>query len=272
MGSKFFPFSQEQGFTMQSCTSACTAQTDYNKNHPNKDGTWKTCAFVNGYVLSKNGVPQGLYCSMYTQVWAASYATNYVSVFSRPGILNTDHIRRDNIVVQRDIPSATVTATLWHPYRQKTPTTVSATHKRNAVRPRCVSTTISSTTPLSRPCTHNPAALQPARPSVITTRTAGVGLSIRRAPLAHSTHSLAAKWLMSMMPFMMGMASRSITRTWISMIALASMIWVAGAISSRGERRNAAEMIHVNMRNQRYSVNIHSLLSDPTRLMCFECS
>ncbi|TIA09240.1 hypothetical protein D6C81_08785 [Aureobasidium pullulans] len=77
MGSKFFPFSQEQGFTMQSCTSACTAQTDYNKNHPNKDGTWKTCAFVNGYVLSKNGVPQGLYCSMYTQAWAASYATNY---------------------------------------------------------------------------------------------------------------------------------------------------------------------------------------------------
>ncbi|THY53622.1 hypothetical protein D6C99_03762 [Aureobasidium pullulans] len=77
MGSKFFPFSQEQGFTMQSCTSACTAQTDYNKNHPNKDGTWKTCTFVNGYVLSKNGVPQGLYCSMYTQVWAASYATNY---------------------------------------------------------------------------------------------------------------------------------------------------------------------------------------------------
>ncbi|THY23754.1 hypothetical protein D6D00_05952 [Aureobasidium pullulans] len=77
MGSKFFPFSQEQGFTMQSCTSACTAQTDYNKNHPNKDGTWKTCAFVNGYVLSKNGVPQGLYCSMYAQVWAASYATNY---------------------------------------------------------------------------------------------------------------------------------------------------------------------------------------------------
>jgi hypothetical protein len=79
MGSKFFPFSQDQGFTLETCTSACTAQTAYNKAHPNKDGTFKTCAFVNGYVLSRAGVPQGLYCSMYSQTWAASYATNYVS-------------------------------------------------------------------------------------------------------------------------------------------------------------------------------------------------
>ena len=79
MGSKFFPFSQEQGFTLESCTSACTAQTAYNKAHPNKDGSFKTCAFVNGYVLARAGVPQGLYCSMYSQTWAASYATNYVS-------------------------------------------------------------------------------------------------------------------------------------------------------------------------------------------------
>ncbi|KAG9658703.1 hypothetical protein KCU64_g4346, partial [Aureobasidium melanogenum] len=77
MGSKFFPFSQQQGFTLESCTSACTAQTTYNKAHPNKDGSFKTCAFVNGYVLSRNGVPQGLYCSMYSQTWATSYATNY---------------------------------------------------------------------------------------------------------------------------------------------------------------------------------------------------
>ncbi|CAD0114378.1 unnamed protein product [Aureobasidium uvarum] len=77
MGSKFFPFSQDQGFTLESCTSACTAQTTYNKAHPNKDGSFKTCAFVNGYVLSRAGVPQGLYCSMYSQTWATSYATNY---------------------------------------------------------------------------------------------------------------------------------------------------------------------------------------------------
>jgi hypothetical protein len=79
MGSKFFPFSQSQGMTFDSCTTACTTQTAYNKNHPNQDGSYKTCAFVNGYVLSKDGIPQGLYCSMYTQVWAASYATNFVS-------------------------------------------------------------------------------------------------------------------------------------------------------------------------------------------------
>ncbi len=28
------------------------------------------------YVLSKNSVPQGLYCSMYTRPWDRSYATN----------------------------------------------------------------------------------------------------------------------------------------------------------------------------------------------------
>jgi hypothetical protein len=82
MGSKFFPFSQQQGFTLESCTSACTAQTVYNKAHPNKDGSFMTCAFVNGYVLSRNGVPQGLYCSMYNQTWATSYATNYVSTLT----------------------------------------------------------------------------------------------------------------------------------------------------------------------------------------------
>ncbi|CAD0085486.1 unnamed protein product [Aureobasidium vineae] len=81
MGSKFFPFSQDQGFTLESCTSACTAQTAYNKAHPNKDGSFKTCAFVNGYVLSRAGVPQGLYCSIYTV--SNSYA---YSVVTRPEI------------------------------------------------------------------------------------------------------------------------------------------------------------------------------------------
>ena len=33
--------------------------------------------FFNAYVLSKNGVPQGLYCSMYNQTWSPDYATNY---------------------------------------------------------------------------------------------------------------------------------------------------------------------------------------------------
>ena len=31
----------------------------------------------NAYVLSKNAIPQGLYCSMYNETWDPSYGTNY---------------------------------------------------------------------------------------------------------------------------------------------------------------------------------------------------
>lgn len=79
VGFKYYPFSQSQGYTPGTCASACNAQTAYNKAHPASDGSFKSCNFFNSYVLSKNGIAQGLYCSMYTQTWAASYATNYVS-------------------------------------------------------------------------------------------------------------------------------------------------------------------------------------------------
>ncbi|KAI4227046.1 MAG: hypothetical protein L6R36_002727 [Xanthoria steineri] len=77
MGYKFHAFSQTQGYDPSTCAVDCNAQTAYNKRHPAADGSYQTCVFFNAYVLSMNGVPQGLYCSMYTQVWAASYATNY---------------------------------------------------------------------------------------------------------------------------------------------------------------------------------------------------
>ncbi|KAL8915223.1 MAG: hypothetical protein Q9171_000342 [Xanthocarpia ochracea] len=77
MGYKYHPFSQTQGYDVSTCAADCNAQTAYNKRHPAADGSYQTCAFINAYVLSMNGVPQGLYCSMYTQTWAASYATNY---------------------------------------------------------------------------------------------------------------------------------------------------------------------------------------------------
>ncbi|KAI4122903.1 MAG: hypothetical protein LQ338_005555 [Usnochroma carphineum] len=77
MGYKYHPFSQYQGYDPSTCAADCNAQTAYNKRHPAADGSYQTCSFFNAYVLSVNGVPQGLYCSMYTQVWAASYATNY---------------------------------------------------------------------------------------------------------------------------------------------------------------------------------------------------
>lgn len=73
MGYKFFP----NGDYSQ-CTAACTAQTVYNGRHPPSDGSApKVCRFVNAYLLSKNNVAQGIYCSMYTRVWDRSYGTNY---------------------------------------------------------------------------------------------------------------------------------------------------------------------------------------------------
>ncbi|KAI4183801.1 MAG: hypothetical protein L6R41_005180 [Letrouitia leprolyta] len=77
MGYKYHPFSQTQAYDPSTCAADCNSQTAYNKRHPAADGSYQTCIFFNAYVLSMNGVPQGLYCSMYTQVWAAQYATNY---------------------------------------------------------------------------------------------------------------------------------------------------------------------------------------------------
>ncbi|KAI4087526.1 MAG: hypothetical protein LQ344_006721 [Seirophora lacunosa] len=77
MGYKYHPFSQSQGYDPSTCAADCNSQTAYNSRHPAADGSYQSCVFINAYVLSMNGVPQGLYCSMYTQVWAASYATNY---------------------------------------------------------------------------------------------------------------------------------------------------------------------------------------------------
>ena len=76
MGYKFFPFSQSQGYDPQTCGDACNVQTAYNSRHPAADGTYQTCLFFNAYVLSENGIPQGLYCSLYNETWAPSYATN----------------------------------------------------------------------------------------------------------------------------------------------------------------------------------------------------
>ncbi|KAK7911584.1 hypothetical protein PG985_014065 [Apiospora marii] len=68
------------------CISACMAQTAYNLGH---NSPQQQCRFVNAFVLSKNGAPQGWICSasrsreddvtkvvQYTQRWNAAYATN----------------------------------------------------------------------------------------------------------------------------------------------------------------------------------------------------
>ncbi|KAL8748419.1 MAG: hypothetical protein Q9184_007315, partial [Pyrenodesmia sp. 2 TL-2023] len=61
MGYKYHPFSQTQGYDPSECAADCNAQTAYNSRHPAADGTYQTCVFFNAYVLSMNGVPQGLY-------------------------------------------------------------------------------------------------------------------------------------------------------------------------------------------------------------------
>ncbi|MCJ1229605.1 hypothetical protein MMC12_006274 [Toensbergia leucococca] len=77
IGYQYFPFSQTQGFTPQTCADACTTQTQYNSQTPAADCSYEPCVFFNAYVLSDNGVPQGLYCTLYNETWGPSYATNY---------------------------------------------------------------------------------------------------------------------------------------------------------------------------------------------------
>lgn len=59
------------------CAAACSAQSVYNLAHPPSDGSKpKTCQFFNTYMLLKNGVPEGQYCSLYTMGWDARFAKN----------------------------------------------------------------------------------------------------------------------------------------------------------------------------------------------------
>ncbi|KAI9704764.1 MAG: hypothetical protein M1836_006544 [Candelina mexicana] len=72
LGVKFF----NQPYDALVCASACQAQTAYNKRHAT-NGVYKPCNFFNAYILSKNNIPQGIYCSLYTKPWDKSYSTNY---------------------------------------------------------------------------------------------------------------------------------------------------------------------------------------------------
>jgi hypothetical protein len=64
------------------CSNFCDAQTKYNLATAPKDGTpAKVCKFFNTYLLQAklaNGtiVPQGQYCSLYTEAWPIKYAVN----------------------------------------------------------------------------------------------------------------------------------------------------------------------------------------------------
>ncbi|MCJ1305500.1 hypothetical protein MMC08_008314, partial [Hypocenomyce scalaris] len=65
----------QNAFDVTQCAVACQGQTAYDHIHATK-GVYNACNFFNAYILSENNVPQGLYCSFYTQSWGPSYATN----------------------------------------------------------------------------------------------------------------------------------------------------------------------------------------------------
>lgn len=73
MGSRYYT----GAYNPAQCIQACTGTNAYSQKHPRSDGTYDPCNFVNSYVLSKNGAPQGTYCSMYTSTWGKSLSTNY---------------------------------------------------------------------------------------------------------------------------------------------------------------------------------------------------
>jgi len=64
-------------FSIARCAAACTSQTGYNVAHPPSDGSAPLqCAFFNTYFLLKDGNVQAQVCSMYTETWDQSFATN----------------------------------------------------------------------------------------------------------------------------------------------------------------------------------------------------
>lgn len=78
MGARIFTSTWE----VATCAAYCDSQTAYNKATAPTDGTpYKICNFFNTYVLTEymaNGtvVPQGQYCSLYTEAWNSTYAVN----------------------------------------------------------------------------------------------------------------------------------------------------------------------------------------------------
>jgi hypothetical protein len=67
----------EGPFDPSVCAAACEAQTAFDKEHlVQADGTYKPCNFFTAYILTKNDVPQGTYCSFYTREWDSTYAVN----------------------------------------------------------------------------------------------------------------------------------------------------------------------------------------------------
>lgn len=76
MGSRMYTTSV---FDPNLCAQTCASTNEFDIAHPPANGVPMICKFFVTYLLSKNGVPQGQYCAMYTQPWDLSYAVNDVS-------------------------------------------------------------------------------------------------------------------------------------------------------------------------------------------------
>lgn len=81
--SKFYSYGygpyQIQYYAPEVCVHACADQTAYDYNNPPSSGRPAVCNQVVALSLNRNGVPQGMYCSFFTESWGPNYGTtNYV--------------------------------------------------------------------------------------------------------------------------------------------------------------------------------------------------
>ncbi|KAF8862710.1 hypothetical protein BDZ45DRAFT_798915 [Acephala macrosclerotiorum] len=86
IGSKYFAFGlfpgQIQYFSTEVCVSACSAQTAYNFAHAIAGKNPSVCNHVVAYMLNDNlGIPQGVYCAMFTESWDAGYGKVTAAAF-----------------------------------------------------------------------------------------------------------------------------------------------------------------------------------------------
>lgn len=57
----------EGAFDAKLCATACKTHNQWPIDHPPSTGRPQLCRYFNTYVLVKNRVSQGQYCTMYTQ-------------------------------------------------------------------------------------------------------------------------------------------------------------------------------------------------------------
>ncbi|KAK0612534.1 hypothetical protein B0T17DRAFT_620708 [Bombardia bombarda] len=178
LGVKFFP----EAYIPDLCAASCTSTTNYNKKHPDANGHWKECSFFLAYTLLEDGIPQGLYCALYTREYDLSYAANTGSHgitiengwgFVRDGIC-TSSIYHHPVTTITHKPVTTIT--------HKPVTTV--THKPVTTITHKPVTTITHA-PIST-ITHKPITTITHKP--VTTITHAPITTITHAPVTTVTH------------------------------------------------------------------------------------